>query len=393
MLALETKLIKKTEQYKDILFFIIISILGVLIRLPGKDYISKDMYVFLIPWYRTIKEQGGFSALSSQIGDYNILYQTLICLFSYLNTNCVYLYKFLSCIFDFFLALSSSLFICKLMGQCRLNVMFNGIYFCLLFSPTIVFNSSYWGQCDAIYSTFVILTLYLLFRQSYPMAFLFLGIAFAFKLQTIFIIPFIIYLYFYRKNFSLLYFGITLATFELSGLPGFLHGRSLTAPFDIYLYQTTEQPVLYANIPNFWCIIGDNYEYLSSFSIILTLCLLGFGLYMVLSHQKELHSPGEFLSVCCWVIWTCIMFLPVMHERYTFLLDILLILLCFTKKSYISFAIISNLISVITYSYFLFDTPYNTAGTSVIFFACYLLFSFYVFFNNLLCRDAHTLTK
>jgi len=376
MLSLENKLITKLEQKKNIFFFCIITVLGVLIRIPGKDFVSKDMYVFLIPWYNAIKSQGGMRALSTQIGDYNILYQTIISLFSYLDINCIYLYKLLSCTFDIILAFCSALFLCTLTAMPKWGLKFNFIYFCVLFSPMVIFNSSYWGQCDSIYVTFLILTLCALYKEKYVSTFVFLGIAFAFKLQAVFILPFLVCIYFYRKKFSILYFFISVLVLELSGIPAFLFGRSPAAPFSIYLFQTQEQPVLYANIANFWCLIGDSYEYLSSFALILTLILLGMGLYLVLSGKKMLFNPEDYLNFCCWIVWTCVMFLPVMHERYTYLLDILLIILCFINYIYLPFAVVSGILSLLSYSCFLFDTPYSNRPAALAFLISYIAFSF-----------------
>ena len=381
MLTFERKIIQAIEQRKDILFFLIITILGIMIRIPQRHYVSKDMLIFLHPWFDLIKESGGLRGLSVQVGDYNILYQTIIALLTYINANPVTLYKLVSCPFDFLLAYYSAVFICELSLNPKYGVTFNCSYFLILFYPTVILNSSFWGQCDVIYTFFCILTLRNLYKKKYKMAFLFLGVAFAFKLQTIFIIPFIICYYFYQKKFSILYLGISALVLELSGIAGFLAGRSLTAPWTIYAYQTKEQPILYANIANFWPLIGEDYEMLSKFAILLTVCVLGLGLYMVLSKQKDLLSPENFLNFSCWTMWTCIFFLPVMHERYTYGLDILLLILCFISKIYIPFAIISGILSLLSYSSFLFDTAYAARPAALIFFVAYLIYTCIIYLH------------
>lgn len=64
----------------------------------------------------------------------------------------------------------------------------------------MILNLSVWGQCDSIYVTFVIWTIYFLYKEKYRKAFIFLGIAFAFKLQAVFIMPIVFYMYFTKKN-------------------------------------------------------------------------------------------------------------------------------------------------------------------------------------------------
>lgn len=375
MTTLEQKIIGRIEKHRDICFFLIITFLAILIRLCGKDFMSKDMMIFLLPWFDSIKEQGGLQGLSIQVGDYNILYQTIIALFSYLNMEPIFLYKIFSCTFDFLLAYHSALLICECTHKPKYKYTFNCAYALILFFPTVIFNSAFWGQCDAIYVFFCILTLKYIYHEKYILSFIFLGMAFAFKLQTIFIVPFIVVFYFYKKNFSILYFLISAFVLELSGITGFFAGRSLTAPWDIYLYQTQEQPVMYANIPNFWVLVGDNYDFLSKFAIIFTICILGCGLYLVISGRKPLDNPKNFFDFACWNVWTCISFLPVMHERYTYGLDILLLILCFINRKYLPLLFISGILSLLSYSYFLFDTPYAEKPAALIFLLAYLYYT------------------
>ena len=78
MFKTEQKLLEIINKYKNILFLFVISVLGLVIRLQGIHFISYDMSHFLIPWYNTIAEKGGFHSLKGQVGDYNILYQTFV---------------------------------------------------------------------------------------------------------------------------------------------------------------------------------------------------------------------------------------------------------------------------------------------------------------------------
>ena len=55
-------------------------------------------------------------------------------------------------------------------------------YALVLIIPTVMLNSGMWGQCDSIYTTFVILALYFLVKEKYSLSFIMLGISFAFKL-------------------------------------------------------------------------------------------------------------------------------------------------------------------------------------------------------------------
>ena len=62
---------------KESVLFAVIIIIAIIIRFIGRDFESGDMHRFLIPWFIEIKQAGGISSLSEQVGDYGLLYQTL----------------------------------------------------------------------------------------------------------------------------------------------------------------------------------------------------------------------------------------------------------------------------------------------------------------------------
>ena len=59
----------------------------------------------------------------------------------------------------------------------------------MILLPTVVMNSSIWGQCDAIYVTFCVGSVYFLIKKRPWLAAAFFGVAFTFKLQAIFFLP------------------------------------------------------------------------------------------------------------------------------------------------------------------------------------------------------------
>ena len=354
MYSIEKKIIHRLKENMNILFFIAISLLGILARYVGRDMQTNDMEAFLIPWFNEVSKNGGIKGLHIQVGDYNVLYQTIISIMTYIKMNSIYQYKILSCVFDYLLAFGCSYLLSELTGLKKWGHKFNLIYAAILLLPTIVFNSAFWGQCDAIYTFFVIATLFCMYKKKYVATFAFFGIALAFKLQAIFILPFIICYYLYKEEFSISLFGVALFTFWFSGVVAYAFGANPLQPFIVYMHQTTEYPRMYLNISSFWMLVGDNWEYLHRLAILVTLCLCGIGLYVILSKKIALDLPEPFLYTATWFVWTCILFLPAMHERYTYPLDILLILLTFMNKKYIKYAALSFLLSLITYGQYLF---------------------------------------
>lgn len=359
----ERKILDRLIKYRYWLFLLAATALAWLARKGGMDHSSPDMNVFLVPWYEEIVENGGFRALAQGVGDYNVLYQALICLFSYIplgGMSPMYLYKAVSIFFDFLLALVCGYVAAKEKGEALPGKTFCTAYALVLMIPTVVLNSSVWGQCDSMYTSVCILALYLLYRQRYPASFALLGIAFGLKLQTVFILP--VYLYFYvsRKNFSLGYFLLTLGVFWATGIPAYLAGRPLTAVFDIYAYQTTEYPDMISNALSIWYFFYPRYKHMRQAAIMLTAFLLGLYLFWLLNHGGKLkETPLSFFTLAAWSAWTCLLFLPAMHDRYGYLLDALLVLLCFLDSRYVRYAASQILCSGVVYTGYLYVYMWN----------------------------------
>ena len=380
MTKLEEKFLQWIDRHLILLFFIIVNILGIIIRTIGWDFVSGDAKTFLLPWFYHIKELGGLKALAIQVGDYNIIYQFMISILTYFSFDPLILYKGLSIIFDYILAFGTALLTCEIVKKRTANIpiIFVTIYTFVLFLPTVIFNSSIWAQCDSIYTSFIVFSLYFLLNKKYKISFAFLGIAFSFKFQAIFILPFFLYYYFSEKKYSILNFLITILFFYIPCIPGFLFGRSLMDPIKIYLNQSNLYPYMWMNFPSFWVLVGNNYDLMSRLAIILTIFILGCGLFYILSQNIELSKPQPFLETAIWTVWTCLIFLQAMHERYGYLLEILLLILVFVNKKYFFCIIVAEISSILTYGAFLFQNGINIQVLSICYIIAYLVFSWMI---------------
>jgi len=376
MSKFEEKIVDIIIKNKNILFIVVVTMLGIIVRFFGRDKISSDMSTFLIPWYDCIKSAGGIKSLENQVGDYNILYQTIIACLTYLDVNPVYLYKSLSSLFDFVLAISGAYIISKgYKKKWNESAIFGLVYAAILFLPTVVLNSAFWGQCDSIYAVLIMWSVYFIYIDRPRRGFIILGIAFAFKLQSIFIVPVIIYLYFYKRNFSIIYSFYTVVVFWLSGIVGYINGRNLLDVFKIYQNQTGEYGMLYMNTPSFWSIFSSDKDYhlLMEFAIILTIVILGCGLLFLLEKKIRIDDLSNLLLLVSWTLWTSVIFLPGMHERYTYPLDVVLIMLAFANRRYIYIAVLEIVLSTIAYGSFLFGFGEVTILCSVINLVCWIV--------------------
>ena len=280
------------------------------------------------------------------------------------------------------MAISAAIFACELSKKEKNDKVFFITFAAVIMLPTVILNSAYWGQCDSIYTTFIILTLLYLYKGKYHSAFVFLGIAFAFKMQTIFIFPFIICFYIYKKQFSIFELLITVFTFWISGICAFVQGRSLLDPFRIYANQTGTYQYMHVNFPSFWMFVGNDYEWLKTAAIVMAASICGMGLYIIMKRKLDCSRPENFVCIASWFIWTCVLFLPAMHERYAYPLEILLVILTCINKDYLKYSSVVILFSLFTYGNYLFSNGGLDKYIVIIYAGCYLHFTYTILKKN-----------
>lgn len=385
--ANENRLKRILKSSRITFFLLLVSIIELLLRYSLRNYVTGDYTIFLQSWFKTIKHAGGIVALKSQVGDYNILYQFVISLFTYIPIRNLYLYKFLSTIFDFLMAISASYLTVRLMNtsEDEKKKIFALTYAMVLSLPTVFLNSGLWAQCDSIYTTFILLSLLMLIKEKYVYSFISLGVAFAFKFQTIFIIPFFLFIWLIKKRIYIWHFLIVILTFWLSGLPAYIFGRDLLAPFKIYLNQTHTYNYLFMNYYNFSGLIGakgntpQNFYQLSKAFILITMLVLIIG-YMYLLYIDK-FSDFNLIGIATWTIYTCVVFLPAIHERYAYPVDILLLIMAIVNRKYLIVAIPELINSFLSYERYLFMNNSNIVILSYIAVIIYLMFTVMLFLN------------
>ena len=378
MFVLEKKIIDRLKEKKYAIFIGIISLIGLFIRFENKYFESEDYLIYLSNWYMDIKNGGGLLALKQQVGNYPAVYQTLIALFSYLPISPLYAYKGLSVIFDYLLAFEAYLFLKQVSGE-RFKAALG--YAIIVLSPIVIMNSATWGQCDSIYTFFLVLTVHRLFEKKYRAAFIYYGLAFAFKMQSIFLLPYILYIYITEEDFSLLYFLYIPAVIYLAYVPAFLFGRSLLDPIANYLYLAEFSNDLCMNVSNLWSIGSGDYMSLQYVAMGMTLLVLGGALLFLM--EKKVRIKDRQLELSAWSIWTCVLFLPAMHDRYLYPVEIILILLVCLKKKYIAESFVLFTAALQAYCVYLYHMEVQTRWLmGIIMTGIYLYYS-YRLFNEL----------
>lgn len=380
----EKKIITLLLKYKEVIMIVLISLLALAVRVALIKFRSYDYNFFLSPWYQQIKAGGRIAALQKQVGNYGIPYQFIITIFTYLPGKNIFWYKGLSIFFDYVLAIAGACILNKIIKHPSKEI-FIITYSSILFIPTIIMNSGLWGQCDSIYVSFILLSLLSILYKKDILAFVLLGIAFAFKLQTVFILPLYLLLYIKKKRFSILYFGISLLAFYICSLPGLVMGRKWYEPFTIYFMQTSETNLnlYYPNLSGLiYKVVQNNlilYNILKNFFILLTIGVLLLGCYYLIVYAKESLTNKDLLLYAVWISWTCVMFLPSMHDRYGYLTEVLMVILSIATPKYWINTSIALISSFIIYSHAMFGMSVDLPLLSAIAVVNYIVFTLLMF--------------
>lgn len=311
----------------DIVFILCLFVLAFLIRWKLMPIESADYFGFLEGWMEQIRREGGLPSLGHGISNYATPYMVLICLISYLTDNDLYGLKLLSVAFDYLGSAAMFLIVYELSGSVRKAILGMAA---LLLSPTVILDSAYWCQCDMIYTSFLLLAFYFFLKDDSRRCLLLVGISFAFKLQAVFLLPFLLIMWLKRRTIRLLDFLWIPLVYGISALPAWAAGRSLKEVLLIYFDQTNTYPWGTLEYPNVYALLGEampdmrHAGEVAGAGIWMTIVLMGCLAYYL--YTKEVRLTGNFLvTLALFTVALTVYSLPHMHDRYGFLIDLLAI--------------------------------------------------------------------
>lgn len=312
----------------DLAFIGCLFLLAFMIRWKLMPIESADYWGFLEDWMNQIRDGDGFRSLGWQISNYSSPYMYLMCLVSYLTDNNLYGLKLVSVFFDYLASIAVFLIIYQITGKVRKSIMGMAI---LLLSPTVIIDSAYWCQCDIIYTTFILFAIYYLFKNNSRGCLILVGISFAFKLQSLFIVPFLIILWLKKKTIKLRDFVWIPIIYVVSALPAWLFGRDIKELMTIYFDQAGTYPWGTLEYPNIYALLGEampdmrHATELSGAGTFMTIIILGCIAYYF--YVKDIKLTDELLiTLALFTVALIVYSLPHMHDRYGFLIDLLAII-------------------------------------------------------------------
>lgn len=229
-------------------------------------------------------------------------------------------------------------------------------YGTLLLVPTILTNGAMWAQCDIIFTSFILWSLYFMLKDRPAMSMMFYGISFAFKLQTLFIAP--LYLILWMKGkIKLKHFLFLPLMYVVGMIPALIAGQSFWELISVYFFQANGLMDIYAlshKFPNIYQLIGTDtflFEYADA-GIWITLGALMILLY-VFARKRYTFNTKLMLRMGMLLTMTVVFFLPHMHERYAVLVDVLAIIYLFVEPEKFYIPLLTILCSFAGYTIYL----------------------------------------
>ena len=219
-----------------------------LARVSMLDFVTADYTSFLTLWVDMFRE-GGFHMLAENVGDYNLLYQYFLLLVSKAPLHDLYLIKLLTVLFDYLLALAMM----RAAGRFAGEKAALPVFLTVMALPTALLDGACWAQCDSVYVFFIVMSLYLLATDRPMRSAVFLSVAFAFKLQTIFFFP-VVLLGLIHKRYRLRDALAFFAAYVVTMLPALMAGRPFLDALSVYANQSMGQYYdrLSYNAPNLY---------------------------------------------------------------------------------------------------------------------------------------------
>jgi Gpi18-like mannosyltransferase len=288
---------------------------------PGCDYPPFNVYIF---W--------GLGSLAKAIGLYT-------------SSNINYLIKLIPNLFDLATAGLIYIFV-RAQLSFKKSLLATALY---AFNPAVIFNAAVWGQWDAIYTFFLVLSLMFALKSKPKFSAVAYAIGILIKPQAIALAPLIVFLI-YRKSGikNILISIVTFAgTIILVILP-FEWGNPVTFLSSIYFRAYGGYQFVSSNAFNLWGLLGMNVPDGNLF-------ILGWAMFGALSAgvlyvmHKRFTVSGDLLAVfCAFMLFFGFFMLPTrIHERYMFpAISMLALAFPFMKKTRPLFAVLTGTLLV-----------------------------------------------
>ncbi len=378
--ALVAYLHRQARKHGRAIFLVAVGVaLTIAIRVQLFGFHSGDLDNFGLVWCKNLKQLGLGQALKGGNVDYNPTYIYLLWLITKLPFSDIVLIKLSSVVCDYVCAATVAFIVYHVHGS-KLRASVAG--FALLCTPTVVFNSALWGQCDMVFALPLVVALAAAIRKHYYLTTALFGLALAIKLQAVFLFP-LLGVWVLRKEMPWRPLLLIPVIFFASLVPAWLVGCSLADLLMIYPKQTENYTSLTMNAPSIFNLLPDSGRWFGPFGLWFAFSATFMAAVACLYAKTRTTA---ILTIEKAMMFACLVpfLLPRMHERYMFLGDVLGVLYAFLRPKHFWVALLVVGASFASYFSFLFSSvpvPHSIAslmlGLASVFLVFDLLRSFY----------------
>lgn len=330
-------------------------VLAVGLRISLIDFKTLDFFASLKPWYNTIKSQG-FSAFATDFSTYNPPYLYLLYIIARFlpDTPTVIAVKIPSLVADFITAYFVYRIVRVKYSSSDLIPILAAM--AVLFAPTVVLNSAFWGQADSLFTVGLVACLFFLLTEKHGWAMSAFGIALAFKLQAIFLAPLLLALLLrgvIRWKYSLIIPAILI----LALVPSWIAGRPIPGLLNIYLYQASQFELLTMNAPSLYAWLPASKEVFNLFYVpgVIAGAITAYLLFLIVYKSPNKLTQSSLVELALLSMLVIPFFLPKMHERYFYPADVISIAFAFYFPRLYFIPILVGGASFFAYQPYLFD--------------------------------------
>ncbi len=301
------------------------------LRIAFLNVVSADPYFYLLPWFDQLSADGLATlrhGLVGLLGNTNANYAPPYYYLLWLATKFagllppLWLIKILSFCFDpigsFFAYKIVRLYRSKRFAVCAGVLVFA--------APTAIVNDAWFGQCDMLWTSLILGSLYFALKRESFLSIAFFALAFSFKAQACFFAPFLLMLFLLGEiKFRSLIIAPVIYLAML--LPAVVVGVDWEFAATTYLRQGDAYHRLSSDAPNLYYAFGDNFY---AQGVVLGLVLTtaaSFALAVLPRFRSATLGVNERILAATMFLALAPFLLPKMHDRYFFAADITSIIL------------------------------------------------------------------
>ncbi len=330
-------------------------VLAAALRYTFLDFKSVDYFSSLKPWYGAISSRG-FSAFATAFSNYNPPYLYLLYLVVRLfpNAPAVMAVKLPAMLADFVCASLVFFIVRSEYGERRVPALVAGM--AVLFAPTVVLNSSFWGQADSLFTAGILAWTFLMMRGRPVWAMVCFGIALAFKLQAVFLAPVVVALAL-KGSIPWKSFLIIPGILILALVPSWATGRPILELVNIYANQASQYEFITMNAPSAYAWLPGSKQVFNMFNgpgLIAGAAAAWLWCFVLYKSPRAISAP-LIVEVALAATLIVPFFLPKMHERYFYPADVLSIAFAFLYPEFFYVPILAVGTSFLSYQQFLFE--------------------------------------